>query len=274
MANDISSSGQIPQDIHVIRDVMDPARGQALQVALGLPVTVAEGVALPPFFHQIHFWTPEPPDRLGRDGHPQTGLGLIPDLGLPRRMWAGGRLVFHAPVLAGVPAERRSLVVRVDRKDGRSGALGFVTLLHQVWQADVLCVAEEQDLVYRADPDPAAPRPVPPLARTDAAVSEAARFTPTLLMRYSALTMNGHRIHYDADYTRQVEGYAGLITHGPLLAQLLLLLAERQGPVARFDFRATSPVTVDEAVTLNWRPDGAMWVAGADGRQCIDARVA
>jgi 3-methylfumaryl-CoA hydratase len=133
-------------------------------------------------------------------------------------------------------------------------------------------VREEQDLVYRQDPDPAAPRPVPPVARTDADVTETAGFTSTLLFRYSALTMNGHRIHYDADYTKVVEGYAGLVTHGPLLAQLLMRLAERQGgPLRGFAFKATAPVTVDEAVTLNWRADGAMWVAGADGRQCMEA---
>lgn len=270
MANDIPLTGQT----EIIRDVMDPARGQALQVALGLPVTVADGAPLPPFFHQIHFWMPEPPTRLGRDGHPRTGLGLIPDLGLPRRMWAGGRLEFHAPLRAGVAAERHSSVARVDRKDGRSGPLGFVTLQHRIWQDDKLCLTEEQDLVYRQDPDPAAPRPVPPVARSDAEVSEAAGFTSTLLFRYSALTMNGHRIHYDTDYTRSVEGYAGLVTHGPLLAQLLMLLAERQGePLRGFTFKATAPVTVDEVVTLNWRADGALWVAGADGRQCMEAQA-
>lgn len=264
----------LPRQTEAIRDVMDPARGQALQVALGLEVTVAEGVALPPFFHHIHFWAPEPPARLGRDGHPQTGLGLIPDLGLPRRMWAGGRLVFLAPLRAGVMAERRSRVLRVDRKEGRSGPLGFVTLMHQVWQDGALCLTEEQDLVYRPDPAPAAPRPVPPVAPTDATVTAVARFTPTLLFRYSALTMNGHRIHYDADYARKFEGYGGLVTHGPLLAQLLLLLAERQGGLlATFDFKATAPVTVDEAVTLCWRDDGDLWVTGADGRQCMMAQA-
>lgn len=270
MANDAHA----PRQTQITRDVMDPARGQALQVALDLPVTVAMGTALPPFFHQIHFWTPEPPARLGRDGHPRTGLGLIPDLGLPRRMWAGGRLVFHAPLHAGIMAERHTSVARVDRKDGRSGPLGFVTLVHLVWQDGALCLTEEQDLVYREDPNPDAPRPVPPMARTDAEVTEPAHFTSTLLFRYSALTMNGHRIHYDADYTRAVEGYAGLVTHGPLLAQLLMLLAERQGgALQRFHFKATAPVTVDEVVTLNARADGALWVTGADGRQCMAAQA-
>lgn len=270
MANDSTP----PRQTEIIRDVMDPARGQALQVALGMPVTVAAGAPLPPFFHQIHFWAPEPPDRLGRDGHPQTGLGLIPDLGLPRRMWAGGRLGFHAVLRAGMTAERHTSVLRVDRKDGRTGPLGFVTLLHQVWQDGALCLTEEQDLVYRADPGPAAQHPVPPVARTDADVTEVARFNPTLLFRYSALTMNGHRIHYDTDYARGIEGYAGLVPHGPLLAQLLMLLAQRQGgPLRAFDFKATAPATVDEAVTLCWRTDGALWVAGQDGRQCMTAQA-
>ncbi len=270
MANDTHPSRQTER----ILDVMDPARGQALQVALGLPVTVAHGAPLPPFFHQIHFWAPEPPDRLGRDGHPQTGLGLIPDLGLPRRMWAGGRLEFHAPLRAGIPAARHTSVARVDRKEGRTGILGFVTLRHDIHQNGALCLTEEQDLVYRADFASTAPRPVPPRARQDAEVTEPAWFTPTLLFRYSALTMNGHRIHYDSDYARGTEGYAGLVTHGPLLAQLLMLLAERQGgPLGAFDFKATAPVTVDEAVTLCARADGALWVTGADGRQCMTAQA-
>ena len=268
MANDPTS----PRQTEVIADVMDPARATTLEIALGLPTISAFGSPLPPFFHQVYFWAPEPPTRLGRDGHPKTGLGIIPDLGLPRRMWAGGRLTFAQELRAGIAAEKRSSVLNIDRKEGRSGPLGFVTLLHEIWQDGALCLTEEQDLVYREDPDPAAAAPVAPQARTDEDASEIASFTPTLLFRYSALTMNGHRIHYDPDYTRHVEGYPGLVTHGPLLAQLLMLLATtKMGALRGFSFRATSPVTVDETVALCWRSDGAMWVRGADGRQCMQA---
>ncbi len=255
-------------------DVLDPARASALQVTLGLPADICEGSPLPPFFHQIYFWQPEPAPRLGRDGHPKTGIGLIPDLGLPRRMWAGGRLEFHAPLLAGVAAEKRTTVAEVSRKDGRSGPLGFVTLKHDIHQQGRLCVTEYQDLVYREDPAPDAPKPQAPVAATNEDHTEQAAFTSTQLFRYSALTFNGHRIHYDLDYARDVEGYAGLVTHGPLLAQLLMLMAERQmGPLSRFSFRATAPLMHFETATLCWKSGGQMWVRGPDGRQCMQAKA-
>jgi 3-methylfumaryl-CoA hydratase len=255
-----------------IRDRLDPARGAALQVALGLTPAITAGSALPPFFHQLHFWDPQPPARLGRDGHPATGLGLIPDLGLPRRMWAGGRLVFHAPLIAGTEAVKTTTIAQVSRKEGRSGPLGFVTLRHEIAQNGQVCITEWQDLVYRADPAPDAPAPVAPVARRDEDLCRRVHFDSTLLFRYSALTFNGHRIHYDLDYARDVEGYRGLVTHGPLLAQHLMLLAEeRLGRLGRFDFRATAPLMHDEAADLCWCDDGTMWVRGPDGRQCMSA---
>ncbi|MBV7395102.1 FAS1-like dehydratase domain-containing protein [Mameliella sediminis] len=253
-------------------DVMDPDRAKALQAALDLPVTIDAGRPLPPFFHQIYFWDAQPPGVLGRDGHPRVGTGLIPDLNLPRRMWAGGALQFHAPLRAGQMAEKQSRVADVTIKQGRSGALGFVTLAHEIWQGGQLCVTERQDLVYREDPDPSAPRPQAPVARDDAARQREMGFSSTLLFRYSALTFNGHRIHYDIDYAREVEGYGGLVVHGPLLAQGLLLFAEEQAPVRSFSFRATAPLMHDEPATLCVK-ETDMWVRGPDGRQCMQAAV-
>ena len=254
-----------------LRDVMDPARAAALCTALGYTGRVAAGSPLPPFFHQLYFWAPVPPDGLGRDGHPAVGGGLIPDMGLPRRMWAAGRLEFAAPLLAGIEAERRSVLVSASRKRGRSGPLAFVTLRHEIRQGGRSCLREWQDLVYRQDPDPAAPRPAPQPAREDETRARDMTFDPTLLFRYSALTFNGHRIHYDLDYARDVEGYGGLVVHGPLLAQLLMLMAEDQmGPLASFAFRATSPLMHFETATL-CRRDGDLWVRGPDGRQCMSA---
>ena len=252
-------------------DMMDPARAAAFQVALGHAATIENGAALPPFFHQLYFWSPQSPERLGRDGHPLVGQGLIPDMGLPRRMWAGGRLQFHTPLIAGVPAERRSMCETATPKTGRSGPLAFVTLRHEFWQKGVLCLTEWQDLVYRQDPSPQAPTPTPPIARTDETDRREARFDSTFLFRYSALTFNGHRIHYDLDYARDVEGYGGLVVHGPLLAQHLMLLAEDLiGPLAQFSFRASSALMHFETATL-CRNGSDLWVRGPDGRQCMQA---
>lgn len=249
-------------------DVLDPGRAQAMQVVLGHQPSLKAGDDLPPFFHQLYFWTPLPAAELGRDGHPKVG-GLIPDMGLPRRMWAGGRLQFKSPLRLGVEALRVSQCEAATRKEGRTGPLAFVTLRHEVWQSGSLCLTEWQDLVYREDPDLSVPRPVPPDARSDEEAAEVVRFDATTLFRYSALTFNGHRIHYDQPYAREVEGYDGLVVHGPLLAQHLMLMAERAlGSLSTFAFRATSPLMHHEQATL-CRKGREFWVRGPDGRQCM-----
>lgn len=255
---------------HIVPDPMDPARADALRATLNIANTDHD--VLPPFFHQVYFWQALPPDQLGRDGHPKRG-GVIPDMGLPRRMWAGGRLQFHRPLRVRVTAEKHTSVVSAKHKTGRTGPLGFVTLRHDIWQDGKLVVTEDQDLVYREDPDPNAPLPQTTNAPLDQDSAETVNFTSTLLFRYSALTMNGHRIHYDLDYCRHVEGYAGLVVHGPLLAQLLMLKAERElGALAGFGFRAASPVLHNEAATL-CRKGNKLWVRGEDGRLCMQAEV-
>ncbi|WP_136441995.1 FAS1-like dehydratase domain-containing protein [Pacificoceanicola onchidii] len=261
-----------PVSEHRQIDPLDPARARALQAALGLDPNINVGSTLPPFFHQIYFWDPQPSEALGRDGHPAVGQGLFPSLGLPRRMWAGGALTFHAPLRAGVAAEKVSSVESVVKKEGRTGPLGFVTLRHEIRQAGGLCVTEMQDLVYREDPDPNAPKPAAPEARRDEEERVDSAFDTTLLFRYSALTFNGHRIHYDLAYSKEVEGYAGLVVHGPLLAQKLMLLATRSAPIHRFRFRATAPLMHFEEASF-CRNGGDMWVRGSDGRQCMTATV-
>ena len=253
-------------------DALDPARATALFAALGRPRDCVSGDVLPPFFHQLYFWSPQPPGQLGRDGHPKVG-GLIPDMGLPRRMWAGGALEFHAPLRAGQPATCRTRLADQTRKEGRSGPLGFVTISHEIIQDGTLRVTERQDLVYREEADPTAPAPVPPEAPGGEETAEAMTFDTTLLFRYSALTFNGHRIHYDRDYARDVEGYGGLVVHGPLLAQLLMLKAEAElGPLSTFSFRARSPLVDTETATL-CRAGGRLWVRGPDGRLCMEAEA-
>jgi len=251
-------------------DVLDPARAMAMQATLGLSQQLAAGDLLPPFYHQLYFWTPEPPEALGGDGHPRVG-GIIPDMGLPRRMWAGGQLQFHAPLRLARPAEKTTTLHSHMRKEGRSGPLGFVTLRHEVRQDGVLCVTEMQDLVYREAARVDAPKPKPPIARGNAETRDALHFTSTQLFRYSALTFNGHRIHYDLDYARDVEGYEGLVVHGPLLAQLIMLKAQDElGPLRSFTFRATAPLMHFETAEL-CRNRTELWVTGPDGRQCMQA---
>ena len=251
-----------------LTDPMDPARARALQATLGQAPSIVAGDPLPPFAHQVYFWDPQVPDRLGRDGHPARG-GFIPDMGLPRRMWAAGRLVFHKPLRAGIRAERLSRIEAVTRKQGRSGPLAFVTLRHDIRQAQALALTEFQELVYREDGVAAEP----PAAPDGAEVQEERTFDPTLLFRYSALTFNGHRIHYDADYAREVEGYAGLVVHGPLHAHLLMDMAQAQlGALRNFQYRATSPVICGERVRYCWRA-GRLWAAGTDGRLVMEAQA-
>lgn len=247
---------------------LDPARVAALAATLSLPDTRPR-----PFWHQIYFWDAQPPTALGPDGHPATG-GLIPDLGLPRRMWAGGRLTFHAPPTLGVEATKTSSLIRAARKEGRTGPLGLVTLRHEITQGAKALVTEEQDLIYRtAD----APSGQPPVAPTHETECQSHRFTTTELFRYSALTFNGHRIHYDRDYACQTEGYAGLVVHGPLLAQYLMLIAEDMlGQLNRFDFRATAPLMDGELAQFCARRTGdglSLWVRAEDGRQCLQAEA-
>ena len=256
-----------------LSDPLDPARAAALHATLALDGPAPHrGDPLLPFFHQVYFWEALPPERLGRDGHPRTGA-FIPDLGLPRRMWAGGRLAFAEPLRAGIAAEKTTTIEKVAQKQGRTGPLAFVTLRHDIRQQGRLRVTEWQDLVYRQDPDPATPQPKPPAAPTNEDASEDARFSPTLLFRYSALTFNGHRIHYDRDYCREVEGYPGLVVHGPLLAQLLMLMANRHlGRLKTFTFRATAPLMDFEPATL-CQKGTMLWVRGPDGRQCMAAEA-
>ncbi|KNG93355.1 acyl dehydratase [Pseudaestuariivita atlantica] len=250
-------------------DQMDPDRARALQATLGQQPTLQAGDVVPPFFHQVYFWDARPPSDLGADGHPAIGDAVIPDLGLPQRMWAGGALDFAAPLRLGEPAEKVTMCEAVQEKTGSSGRLAFVTLRHDFRQADRVCVTERQTLVYRED-GPIAARVPKPAGREP---TRHVRVVPdaTLLFRYSALTFNGHRIHYDPEFARGPGGYAGLVVHGPLLAQWLVTLAQESlGPLARFEFRAVSPLILGEAARVCADEEG-FWVEAEDGRLCMTA---
>ena len=256
---------------------IDPVRVRAMHAALGKAgAPPQEGEGLPHFWHWSQFWTIAQSADLGRDGHPKTG-GFIPDLGLPRRMWAGGSLTFTRPLIVGARATRNSQVTQIERKTGKSGPLAFVTVTHHISCDDVLCISERQDLVYRDDPDPNAPKPQSRPAPKDETVCVAQTVTTTDLFRYSALTFNGHRIHYDLEYATEIEGYPGLVTHGPLLAQRLIDLAAKVlGGLETFTFRAVSPLFHFEGFDLCAKPAGAglhLWVRGPDGRLIMTAEA-
>lgn len=256
----------------IIEDRLDPARAAALWAVLGRAGSPpGQGDPLPAFFHQIYFWSVPDPGTTGRDGHAAPG-GLIPDLGLPRRMWAGGRLLFHGPLRVGIAAEKSTTVRAVTRKEGRTGRLGFVTLRHEIRQRGGLVITEDQEIVYReARRNGNEARTVPKIEDSPT-TCRAVSFDPVLLFRYSALTMNGHRVHYDAPFA-EAEGYGGLVVHGPLLAQLLAGLAEeRLGTLRSFQFRATAPLVHHEAAELCARDDH-FWVRGPDRRLAMTAKA-
>jgi len=258
-----------------LTDSMDPWAANALVATLDLDRPVfGAGDPLPPFWHWLYFREAAPRSALGPDGHPAPGVSM-PPVAQPRRMWAGGRLRFGAPLPLAAAAERRSTIAEVAEKTGRRGAMTFVTVVNEIEGPGGLAVREEQDIVYRDDPDPAAPAPEREPAPRDEDRARTWTCDSTVLFRYSALTFNGHRIHYDADYARDVEGYPGLVVHGPLLATLLLeLVDEVAGPPVSFAFRATAPVFADEPFDVCARDGGrTLWVRGADGRLAMRAEA-
>lgn len=258
------------------RDVVAPELVRRFRATLDEPAGEPEAGEPAPL---ALFWclapAVAPASALGPDGHPARG-GFLPPVALPRRMWAGGEVETLAALRVGDAVERVSTIAAVEAKSGRTGQLCFVTVEHQYRTGRGVAVRERQDIVYREATSGAAP-PSPSPADAPAIVRQAAFPTDTtLLFRYSALTFNGHRIHYDRDYARAEEGYPDLVVHGPLQATALMrLAAEMLGrPPARFGFRGLSPLFVGREATLN-AAEGAsgleLWVADADGRRTMAA---
>ncbi|HEU0200126.1 MAG TPA: MaoC family dehydratase N-terminal domain-containing protein [Burkholderiaceae bacterium] len=202
------------------------------------------GDELPELWHWLFFLPLHPQREIGPDGHARRG-GFLPPVQLPRRMWAGSRFVFHQPLAVGESVLRTSTIDDVSEKSGRSGALVFVRVRHDVAHEGGVALTEEHDIVYREAPRADAPAIAPQRAPTDETFARTIEPDPVLLFRYSALTFNGHRIHYDRDYCRDEEGYPGLVVHGPLIATLLVDLLHRHRPDARlrrFAFKAVRPI--------------------------------
>jgi 3-methylfumaryl-CoA hydratase len=257
-------------------DIIIAQPAQFMQATMDQPPTLKNGDVLPHGWHWLYFLEARPMSELGRDGHPVRG-GLLPPVALPRRMWAGTRLEFHSPINIGDTIKKVTSIKDVKIKSGKSGQLCFVTVVHEFWRDRQHLMSEEHDIVYREDPKPGTPPHTPPKANQNA--ERVITITPSavLLYRYSALTFNGHRIHYDIDYCRDVEGYPGLVFHGPLSATLMLDLLSRSTPadsIRTFKFRAISPLFADRAFTLNLNKDGEgykIWATNPDGLLAIEA---
>jgi 3-methylfumaryl-CoA hydratase len=241
----------------------------ALRATLDIEgAAVLNGTELDPLWHWLFFLPTTPRSRLGRDGHAELG-GFLPPIPLPRRMYAGGRFDFSGSIRVGDSLRRTGSVVAITEKQGRSGRLFFVTVRFEIKAGSRIVLTEEQDLVYREVDQgggssvlDGGPLPVTPWQETMTA-------DEVLLFRFSALTFNGHRIHYDHPFVTGAEGYPGLVVHGPLLALLLARLATERngGGLRRFSFRAQAPVFCNEAFSLHGTPEGtgaslAVWSAG------------
>jgi 3-methylfumaryl-CoA hydratase len=230
------------------------------------------GDPLPPLWHWLYFLEAAPLSKVGSDGHAERG-DFLPPVPLPRRMWAGSRFVFEGePLAVGDTVRRVSRIKSIEPKTGSTGAMVFVTVQHTVSGPRGVSLVEDHDIVYREGPKPdEKPRPPRP-APTDATWSRKVTPDPVLLFRFSALTFNGHRIHYDQPYVTAAEGYPGLVVHGPLLGMLQMELARRSNPHGRarsFEFRALSPVFAGPTFTVQARrePDRSVttWIADANG---------
>ena len=238
-----------------------------------------EGDPVPPTFHWCMFPPLARQSELGPDGHARRG-GFLPPVPLPRRMWAGSRLRFGPPLRVGEKVEMTSTVEKVEEKSGRAGALVFVTVRHRVTGAAGLAAEEEQDIVYREPPKAGGPAPKIEPAPKGTWRREIVPTDP-LLFRYSALTFNGHRIHYDRRYVTQEEGYAGLVVHGPLIATLLLDLVARERPAAtveRFGFRGLRPTVDTTPFTVEGAPGEApgqvkLWSTENQGQVGMEAEA-
>jgi 3-methylfumaryl-CoA hydratase len=263
-----------------VRDLITPRLVAGLRATLDQePGDPKNGDVAPLAVH----WCLAPPtvtsSQTGPDGHPKRG-GFLPPVPLPRRMWAGGELMLHDSLRVGDDVERRSRIANVELKQGSTGQLCFVTLEHEIVSPRGSAINERQDVVYREAPPPDAQKSTPP-APTGAPTPtwrREVRADELTLFRYSALTFNGHRIHYDRRYCIEEEGYPGLIVHGPLQATFLAEFAAsiRGRTPSAFTFRGVNPMFDDDGCTVNAIESGndlELWTANRHGTQTMKARA-
>jgi len=263
------------------RDQVVATPVRALNATLDHPAMPAEpGTPLPPLWHWLYFLPLHRQSEIGPDGHAKRG-GFLPPVPLPRRMWAGSQFEFRSPIRVGDSVERTSTIADVSGKEGRTGKLVFVKVRHEVRSngSSEPVIVEFHDIVYRDAKRPGDVEPPPQLAETGAAWQREIVPDDVLLFRYSALTFNGHRIHYDRKYVTEVEGYPGLIVHGPLIATLLMDLVRRSLPeadVATFRFKAVRPTFDLNPFRVNGQlqDDGKtirLWAQDHEGWLTMDA---
>jgi len=262
-------------------DTFNPTPYAALAATLDRPSErPPAGTPLPPLWHWLYFLPLHRRSEIGPDGHARRG-GFLPPVPLPRRMWAGSQFFFHAPLRVGDEVTRVSTIEDVTEKSGRTGRLVFVKVRHDLRHraAREIALTEFHDIVYREAPKPDDVAPPPQPAPGSGQWERKWIPDDVLLFRYSALTFNGHRIHYDRRYVTEVEGYPGLVVHGPLIATLLLDLLRHQWPdaeVTHYEFRAVRPVfDIDHFFVCGGpQPDGRtvrLWARDHDGFLAMDA---
>jgi 3-methylfumaryl-CoA hydratase len=261
------------QERHTDLATQAPVAGLSATLDYLQPRALA-GDPIPNLWHWLYFLPAPAASQIDVDGHPLRG-GFLPPVDLPRRMWAGGKLRFVSPVCVGDEIEKVSTIKDISLKSGSSGVLVFVTVMHEILVNDRLAIVEEQNLVYRQRASSNSPpkKPAPAVALWSREITP----DPVLLFRYSALTHNSHRIHYDRDYATDVEGYFGLVVQGPLTAILLLDLLRREMPgveVKSFEFRGVRPLLDIGSFSLQGRCDrnkAQLWALDSSGALAMTA---
>lgn len=241
-----------------------------------------EGDILPPGWHWLYFLEAPEMSQLGYDGHAALG-DFMPPVALPKRMWAGSRIKFHSPLLIGETIIKTSVIKSIIRKSGSTGELCFVTVNHRLFSRSTLKLEEDQDIVYRGNTPSNAPEKPSLPAPEDADHSIIIQPTSTLLFRYSALTFNGHRIHYDLDFCQRVEGYPALVVHAPLTATLMLELVQscyrditHNQHFTEFNLKAVSPLFNDAPFSIHLKElEGycKIWASNVDGNTAMSATL-
>ena len=278
MSADIQS--WVGKEVRVVDD-LSPTKARTLSNALarepGETGELRTGDHLPPGWQWLYFLDTPNAHMTGSDGHPKTG-DFLPPVPLPRRMWAAGKFAIGAPMVLGTPAEKHSTVSSVDTKNGSTGQLVFVTVDHSVVQNGQTCIEEQQTIVYREMPDGPSPLPAGKQAPDDCDWSITIRPNPILLFRFSALTYNAHRIHYDRHYAVEEEHYPALVVHSPLQAILLAnSVQEHLGPtLSDFSFRAQRPLFDTDEFSVCGKVEGdsvRLWTRSHDGFIATSAKA-